>query len=211
MLMLLLLGFYSASAGVCTQYYCASCYKIKIKLKEEVPHCTKLLKKMGCCQKYIRHDTGLFGQKGCLKTDSSSENKILENLCTDSNKKICKEDEFVEEKQENFIANLTDNLEKGFQQYENFTADGVCITVSDSASPLFRTTLIICIFTALGLLGVFGLLLHHRKKALEESEKGRCSHIMATSGTIGAAGLMSVYGNNIPERQSDEAKKLTDI
>lgn len=55
--------------------------------------------------------------------------------------------------------------------------------------------------------GVVALLLYNRNKNLEDSQKGRTSHIMATSGTLGAVGVLSVYDNS----RKEEVKTLTDI
>ena len=58
------------------------------------------------------------------------------------------------------------------------------------------------------LIGVVALLLHNRSKNQEDCEKGRTSEIMVTSGTLGAAGVLSVYAN---DSRKDEEKTLTDI
>ena len=51
-------------------------------------------------------------------------------------------------------------------------------------------------------------LLYNRSKNQEDCEKGRTSEIMVTSGTLGAAGVLSVYAN---DSRKDEEKTLTDI
>lgn len=130
-------------------------------------------------------------------------------------------EEHSEKEVDLLIENLTSRLEEEDDYCENCAGDVICEEISNSASPLFKTTLIICICTTVGLLGtrisivksliysgVVALLLYNRSKNQEDSEKGRTSHIMATSGTLGAVGVLSVYAN---DSRKDEEKTLTDI
>jgi hypothetical protein len=52
-----------------------------VLLNKDSPHCNRLLKRKGCCGKYIGSNYGLFASnKSCLKSDKNSEKKILEIL-----------------------------------------------------------------------------------------------------------------------------------
>jgi len=169
------------------------------------------LKRKGCCGKYIGSNYGLFASnKSCLKSDKNSEKKILEILQQDAEEKLFQEntEEHSEKEVDLLIGKLTNRLEEEDDYCENCAGDVICEEISNAASPLFKTTLIICICTAVGLLGVVALLLYNRSKNQEDSEKGRTSHIMATSGTLGAVGVLSVYAN---DSRKDEEKTLTDI
>ena len=51
------------------------------------------------------------------------------------------------------IENLTNRLEKEEDYCENCAGDIICEEISNAASPLFKTTLIICICATVGLIG----------------------------------------------------------
>ena len=74
---------------------------------------------------------------------------------SDSEEKLFKEN--IEEHSENevdlLVKNLTNRLEEEDDYCENCGGDIICEEISSEASPLFKTTLIICICTSLGLLG----------------------------------------------------------
>lgn len=146
-------------------------------LNKDSPHCNRLLKRKGCCGKYIGSNYGLFASnKSCLKSDKNSEKKILEilqqgnsafliknillcsikkTIFSDAEEKLFQEniEEHSEKEVDLLIGKLTNRLEEEDDYCENCAGDVICEEISNAASPLFKTTLIICICTAVGLLG----------------------------------------------------------